>query len=115
MRLLVTALVLAALFCVPFVIWGGDFLRWFSGEAALAWIRGWGAWGWLAIIGLLMSDLVLPVPATPVMAAAGYLYGPIVGGMLNAGGSFCAGMTGYGLCRLFGRGIALRLAGEREL
>lgn len=115
MRLFVTAIALAVLFCIPFAIWGGDFMQWFSGEAAIAWIRGWGSWGWLAIIALLMSDLVLPIPATPVMAAAGYLYGPIVGGLISALGSFCAGLTGYGLCRLFGRGLAARLAGEEEL
>lgn len=115
MRLLVTALALGALFCATFVIWGGDFMRWFTGDAALEWIRSWGAWGWLAIIGLLMTDLVLPVPATPVMTAAGYLYGPLLGGLISAVGSFCAGLLGYGLCRMFGRSIALRLACEREL
>jgi len=115
MRLLVTALVLGTLFFVSFGIWGEDFMRWFTGEAAIEWIRAWGAWGWLAIILLLMSDLVLPVPATPVMAAAGYLYGPIVGGLISAFGSFAAGMLGYGLCRAFGKNIARRLAGAGEL
>ncbi len=115
MRLLVTALVLAVAFSISFAIWGGDFVQWFSGEAAIAWIRGWGSWGWLAIVALLMSDLVLPIPATPVMAAAGYLYGPFVGGLISGLGSFCAGLTGYGLCRFFGRRIAARLAGEDEL
>ena len=115
MRLFVTAVVLAILFCVPFAIWGGDFMRWFSSDGAVAWIRSWGAWGWLAIVGLLMSDLVLPIPATPVMSAAGYVYGPVVGGLISAAGSFCAGLAGYGLCRAFGRGIAARLAGEKEM
>jgi uncharacterized membrane protein YdjX (TVP38/TMEM64 family) len=115
MRLLVTALILAAAFCIPFAVWGGDFMRWFTGDAAVVWIRGWGPWGWLAIIGLLMSDLFLPIPATAVIAAAGYLYGPVVGGLLGATGSFCAGLTGYGLCRAFGRGLAVRLAGQREM
>ncbi len=115
MRLFITALALAVIFCIPFAIWGGDFTAWFSGDAAIAWIRGWGSWGWLAIIALLMSDLVLPIPATPIMAAAGYLYGPVIGGLISAAGSFCAGLTGYGLCRLFGRGLAARLAGEDEL
>jgi len=115
MRLLATAVVLALAFCIPFAIWGGDFLRWFSGESAVEWIRSWGAWGWLAIVGLLMSDLFLPIPATPVMAAAGYLYGPVLGGVISATGSFCAGMAGYGLCRAFGRGIAARLAGGEEM
>jgi uncharacterized membrane protein YdjX (TVP38/TMEM64 family) len=115
MRLLTTAIVLAVLLCVPFFIWGDDFMRRFSGEEAVAWIRGWGAWGGLAVIGLLVSDLLLPIPATPVMSAAGYVYGTFVGGLLAAAGSFAAGMAGYALCRAFGRGVAARLAGEREL
>lgn len=115
MRLLITAIVLAVAFCIPFALWGGQFTAWFTGDAAIAWIRGWGAWGGLAVIALLMADLVLPIPATAVMSAAGYLYGPLVGGALSAAGSFAAGMTGYGLCRGFGRGVAARLAGESEL
>ena len=115
MRLLVTSLILAVLLCIPFAIWGGDFMRWFTGNAAIEWIRGCGPWGWLAVIALLISDLVLPIPATPVMSAAGYIYGIGIGGVLSAAGSFAAGMTGYWLCRSFGRGVAMRLAGEREL
>ena len=115
MRLLTTTLVFAVVLCLPFVIWGDDFMRWFTGDAAIQWIRGWGSWGWLAVIGLLVSDLFLPVPATPVMSAAGFLYGTLIGGLVSAAGSFAAGMAGYGLCRSFGRGFAVRLAGEDEL
>lgn len=115
MRLLLIAIVLAVVFYLPFVFWGDDFTRWLAGDAAIAWIRGWGAWGWLAIVGLLMSDLVLPIPATPVMSAAGFIYGPWIGGLISAGGSIAAGLLGYGLCRCWGRGVALRLAGEKEL
>ena len=115
MRLLATAIIFAILLCIPVAIWGGQFIAWFTGDAAIAWIRGWGAWGWLAVVGLLVSDLFLPIPATPLMAAAGYLYGPLVGGAISAAGSFAAGMAGYGLCRAFGRDIAARLAGEDEL
>ena len=115
MRLLTTSIILAVVLCIPFLIWGDQFMQWFTGDAAIQWIRGWGAWGWLAIIGLLVSDLFLPIPATPVMSAAGYLYGTLIGGLVSAVGSFAAGMAGYGLCRAFGRDIALRLAGEKEL
>ena len=115
MRLLTTAVIFAIALCIPFAIWGGEFMTWFTGDAAIAWIRGWGAWGWLAVVGLLVSDLFLPIPATPVMSAAGYLYGPMLGGIISAAGSFAAGMAGYGLCRAFGRSIAVRLAGEAEL
>ena len=115
MRLLVTSILFAVVLCLPFLIWGEQFMQWFTGDAAIQWIRGWGAWGWLAVIGLLVSDLFLPIPATPVMSAAGYLYGTPVGGLVSAVGSFAAGMAGYGLCRAFGRNIAVRLAGEKEL
>jgi uncharacterized membrane protein YdjX (TVP38/TMEM64 family) len=115
MRLLTTAIVLVVVLCVPFVIWGDAFMAKFSGESVIAWIRGWGAWGWLAVFGLLMSDLFLPIPATPVMSAAGYLYGPLVGGLMSAAGSFAAGLAGYALCRALGRGFAVRLVGEKEL
>ena len=115
MRLLATAIIIAIVLCIPFAIWGGQFMTWFTGDAAIAWIRGWGAWGSLAVVALLVSDLFLPIPATPVMSAAGYLYGPLWGGIISAAGSFTAGMAGYGLCRAFGRGAAARLAGEAEL
>ena len=62
MRLLVTSIILALVLCLPFLIWGDQFMQWFTGDAAIQWIRGWGAWGWLAVIGLLVSDLFLPIP-----------------------------------------------------
>jgi uncharacterized membrane protein YdjX (TVP38/TMEM64 family) len=90
-------------------------MKWFTGDAAVTWIRGWGAWGWLAVIGLLMSDLFLPIPATPVMSAAGYLFGPWIGGFVGSTGSVASGLLGYWLCRGFGRGFAAWLAGEKEM
>ena len=37
----------------------------FGEAAARAWLMDYGrAWGWLAALGLLVADLVLPVPAT---------------------------------------------------
>ena len=115
MRLLWTSIIFAFVLCIPFAIWGEDFMHWFTGEAAVRWIRGWGPWGWFAVIALLVSDLILPIPATPVMSAAGFLYGAMLGGLLSAAGSIAAGMAGYGLCRSFGRNVAVRLAGEQEI
>lgn len=115
MRLLWLFLGLAVLLMIPFVLWGEDFTRWFSGETGIAWLRSWGAWSWLAVLCLLMGDLFLPIPATPIMSAAGYLYGIWIGGLLSATGSFLSGLLAYGLCRRFGRPAALRLAGEKEI
>jgi uncharacterized membrane protein YdjX (TVP38/TMEM64 family) len=115
MRLLWIALALAILFLLPFVFWGEEFTRWFSGDAALEWIRGWGAWGWAAVMVLLCADLFLPLPGTGVMSAAGLVYGAWIGGAISAAGSFLSGMLAYGLSRLFGQALARKLAGEGEL
>lgn len=115
MRLLWIFLVLAVLVLVPFAIWGGDLERSFSAEGAVEWLRNFGAWGWLAGIGLLMTDLVLPIPSTVVMSALGFVYGPLWGGVFAATGSWLAGMFAYGLCRLLGPRVAQRLVGAKDL
>ena len=115
MRLLLFVLGLTALMLLPFIFWGEAFTQWFTGDAGLLWLRSWGRWSWVAVLALLIGDLFLPVPATPVMSAAGYLYGVWVGGLLSATGSFLSGVLAYGMCRQFGRAAAARLVGDEEL
>ena len=56
---------LAALVLIPFFLLGDGFMAQFGEAAARAWLMDYGrAWGWLAALGLLVADLVLPVPAT---------------------------------------------------
>jgi uncharacterized membrane protein YdjX (TVP38/TMEM64 family) len=112
MRLLWLTLALMLAVIVPFAIWGGDFERWLTIDGSAQVIRD---WGWLAVIVLLVADLFLPIPATPVMSAAGYVYGVAVGGMLSAAGSFLAGLVAYGLCRSLGQRAAEWLAGRDGL
>lgn len=111
MRLLRIFLILTALVLIPFFIWGDSLMALFDGESARQWILSWGKLGGVAVIALLIADLFLPIPATGVMSAAGYLYGTLVGGALSVVGSFLCGMLAYGLCRAFGRRAAERLAG----
>lgn len=115
MRLVWFAIALAVLIAIPFLVWGELFEGWFTGDAAIQWLRGWGAWGWLAVIALLISDLVLPVPGTGVMSAAGFLYGAWLGGLAGVAGSFASGMIAYALCRRFGHALAERIAGAGGL
>jgi len=115
MRLLWLTLALAFAVIVPFVIWGGRFDQWLTVEGVSALVRGWGAWGWAAIILLLVGDLFLPIPSTLVMSAAGLIYGAFSGGLLAASGSFLSGATAYALCRSLGQGIAARLVGAEDL
>jgi uncharacterized membrane protein YdjX (TVP38/TMEM64 family) len=114
-RLIWIAVALAVLFLIPFVIWEENFTSWFTGDAAVTWIQGWGPLGWLAVVILLMLDIVLPLPGTAIMSAAGYLYGTLGGGLICTAGSFLSGMTAYGLCRSFGHTVAVKLAGAEDL
>jgi uncharacterized membrane protein YdjX (TVP38/TMEM64 family) len=115
MRLLGLFLLLALAVLIPFLIWGSGFERSFSREGAIAWLSGYGRWAGVAGILLLMSDLFLPIPATAVMAALGFVYGPVIGGLIAALGGFLSGTLAYLLCRWFGRPVAVRLLGPEEL
>jgi uncharacterized membrane protein YdjX (TVP38/TMEM64 family) len=112
MRLLWLTLALMIAVIVPFIIWGGSFETWLTIAGAAGVIRN---WGWLAVIVLLIADLFLPIPATPVMSAAGYVYGVAIGGVLSVVGTFLAGLTAYGLCRALGHRAAEWLAGKDGL
>jgi uncharacterized membrane protein YdjX (TVP38/TMEM64 family) len=106
---------LALLVLIPFLIWGEGLERSFSQAGAVAWLADYGRWAWAAGILLLASDLLLPVPATAVMAALGFVYGPFWGGLIGTAGGFLGGALGYGLCRGFGRPLARRLLGQGDL
>lgn len=115
MRLLRIIIALVLLVLLPFFLWGGQLMAMFDATAARMWIANYGAWGWLAVIGLLVVDLFLPIPATGVMSAAGYIYGAWVGGVISFLGSFLSGVLAYVLCRSFGRRVAEWLAGPEGL
>lgn len=55
------------------------------------------------VFALLAGDLVLAVPATPLMVAAGHQLGPWLGGAVSAAGAMTAVAIGYGACRWGGR------------
>lgn len=115
MRFALLFLALAVLVTLPFVIWGADFESVFTPAGAVQWIEARGAWGAAALVALLAADVVLPVPATPLISAAGYVYGPVTGAALGALGSTASGLIAYCLCRKLGRRAAQRIVGEAEL
>lgn len=114
MRLAFVFLAVAVLITIPFLIWGEWFETMFTGDALQQWLASYGkTWGWLVAVLLLTGDLFLPIPGTAVMSGLGYVYGPWLGGLAAAAGTFFSGALAYGLCRWSGRGMALRLMGEK--
>jgi len=114
-RLLILFVILAALVAVPFLIWGEETERLWSADALVAASSGSLSYAWVIVAALLVVDLVLPVPNTAVIAAAGILYGPVLGGLVSALGLFLSGLVGYGASRRFGRPAARWLIGEEGL
>jgi uncharacterized membrane protein YdjX (TVP38/TMEM64 family) len=114
MRLLLIFLILATVVLVTFFIWGDFFETFFTYDGTVTWLKDYGQWAWAIGIILLMSDLLLPLPATLIMAALGFIYGPVAGGLVAATGSFMAGSLAYWLCRLLGENTAIWLLGKKD-
>jgi uncharacterized membrane protein YdjX (TVP38/TMEM64 family) len=115
MRLLLVILVPAVVLLLPFLLLGGWLDAALGGPQLAALLAEAGGWAWLVGIALLVADLALPILSTAVMAALGAVYGPVVGGLIAALGSFLSGAIGYLVCRRIGRRAALWLLGERDL
>lgn len=115
MRLFLVVLCLVALMLVPTLVFDDEIDRYFAGEEGLRYMQQFGAWAWLVGMGLIVADLVLPVPATAVISALGMLYGPWLGGLIGGLGSLLAGLVAYGGCRLLGQRVLDVLVGEASL
>lgn len=108
---ILVGLVLAGVL-VPWAIWGGR-LEAALDPAGLSRALGSDPLGAsMAGVGLICLDVLLPIPATPVMSALGLILGPWLGGLVSAVGSFLAGCLAYGFSRLLGRAPAAWIAGE---
>ncbi len=115
MRNWLIAILIGLLIIISFLIWGDWFVEIFTNDGAISFLEGYGNWAWAAGILLLIGDLALPLPGTIIMSGLGYLYGPMVGGLLATIGNFLSGMLAFGLCRAFGKKGAERLLGKADL
>ena len=115
MRLLAWFFGVMALVLVSWMIWGGGWEARFSLEGAVEELTAAGSWAWAWGTGLLVGDVILPIPGTVVMSALGYVYGPVVGGLFAAMGSTASGLIAYGLCRLCGDRAAAWILGPKDL
>jgi uncharacterized membrane protein YdjX (TVP38/TMEM64 family) len=115
MRLALVIVALVALMLIPVLVFDDEIDGYFAGEEGLRRLQSFGGWAWLVAIGLIVSDLVLPVPSTAVIAGLGMLYGPWLGGLIGGVGSTLAGLVAYGGCRLIGKRVLDILVGEASL
>lgn len=105
-------LVVAAL---PLLVFGDALEQRLESAADPHWLRAQGPAAAVFAVGLLVADVVLPVPASAVMAALGMVYGPWLGGVIGGVGSVLGGLVAYWSCRLAGERAAILLLGPPNL
>jgi uncharacterized membrane protein YdjX (TVP38/TMEM64 family) len=115
LRIALLVLVILVVLAVPAVLLGDRFENQLDGAGALEFVRAQGPWGAAVGIGLIVADLVVPLPSPAVMAAMGLIYGPVLGGAVASLGSFLAGLVGYLLCRAIGPRAASWIAGPGQI
>lgn len=115
MRLFLVIAGLVAVMLIPILIFGDAIDEYFGGEEGLRHMQEYGQWAWIVGIGLIIADLILPVPSTAVIAGLGMMYGPWLGGLLGGIGSLLAGLVAYVGCRLLGKRFLDFLVGEANL
>lgn len=114
MRLLGLAIALGVFFLLGWWAFGEGIEEVWNVEALSEEFAAARHWAWLAGIGLLLADLLLPIPGTVVMSALGAVYGFWIGGLIAVVGSMLAGVLGYGAGRFFNEDLAKRWLGERD-
>lgn len=85
-------------------------------QQAASVIRGFGIWGPLASIGLMvLATLFAPIPGSPIAVANGVVFGPIWGSLLSWVGGLLGASVAFGAARWFGSGLVTRLFGAAAL
>jgi uncharacterized membrane protein YdjX (TVP38/TMEM64 family) len=115
LRLSPVVLGVLILLLAPYFIWHERMDAYFASDQYQQWLSSIKPYAWMIGLVLLAADAFLPVPAPPVMATMGALYGTLVGGIIAASGSILAGLVGFGMGRLAGRKALRLLASEKEL
>ncbi|MBT6461720.1 MAG: VTT domain-containing protein [Opitutae bacterium] len=110
MRPFLTLIACVTLLLGSFAIWGEYFDGLFNEESIV--IQP-GFRTAAFVILLLMSDVILPIPVTVILATLGMTYGAVVGGVIGTVGTFVAGSIAYFLCRLTNHRISGFLLGEK--
>ncbi len=88
----------------------------FATETVVAQVRASGTLGPLALIALLVVQAVVaPLPSPPLLMAAGFVYGPLVGFGIGWLGLLLGAGACFGLARSLGRPFAERFVRPQRL
>ncbi|MCC5848890.1 MAG: TVP38/TMEM64 family protein [Verrucomicrobia bacterium] len=113
-KIILLFFLLCTLILVNFLIFGENYEQLFSMERSGDFLREYGTLAGLVGAGLLVVDLVLPIPSSGVIGGLGAALGVGAGFFWGWFGLVLSAFTGYGIARLGGRKWADRLAAPEE-
>lgn len=97
---------------VPFVLLGEDWQRRIGEWGQSRETQGWTA---AVIVGLLASDIFLPIPSSVLCTAAGWQLGVVVGTVVAWTGLSSGAVLGFALARWLGQPLVRWLTTEEQL
>jgi uncharacterized membrane protein YdjX (TVP38/TMEM64 family) len=100
---------------VAWLLWGpADLAAMMTAEKLDRLVARAGAWGPLAVVGLMTLAVVMsPIPSAPIALAAGAAYGHLWGTVYVLVGAELGALTAFGIARAVGREALRRWFGER--
>ncbi|MBN2582473.1 MAG: VTT domain-containing protein [Planctomycetes bacterium] len=113
MRLLGLILLVFMVMLASFLLLGGH--RFFDPNETVAFFDRYRAWAVPIGFGLMIADLVLPVPSSAIMNWYGQTYGTVAGGLIGTAACLVSSAVAYWLSRLLGHRAAVRIAGQDDL
>lgn len=78
-------------------------------EALRNWVRGFGPWGPLLVVGLMVAAIVMsPIPSGPIAIVAGAAFGPLWGTVYVSAGASLGAMIAFAIARTLGYDVVER-------
>lgn len=114
-KLLFVIVALGLVFVIEFALAGDYFEFFFNQQRCAAWFAGIKPLAWAIGIILLVSDILLPIPASGVIAALGSVYGIWWGALIGSVGVIGGAYAGYFVARYAGQRWIHYLASEQEI
>jgi uncharacterized membrane protein YdjX (TVP38/TMEM64 family) len=114
---IITYSILTILFMalVAFVFYSSDFSKYGSPEYLRGLILSSGNYGYLIVILVIISSIMVPIPSVPAMMAAGYVYGNLTGSIISFIGINLGSILAFYLVRHLGRPVLEKLVDKHHI
>jgi uncharacterized membrane protein YdjX (TVP38/TMEM64 family) len=86
-----------------------------SPEYVREYLLGFGWWGRIMYILLILAAIPLPIPSTPLIVVGGYLYGQIWGTLLSLSAVVLGSLLSFSLVRYFGKPLLEKMVDAHHI